>query len=95
MSINDQTFWHSNYDGADWLRERVLDDPNIGAEPLVDEFESTDSISMLTTLMRNPAFPREILIEIANGSHDVLERRDANDADQLLNCAKEIISRNG
>ena len=93
LSSNDQTFWHSNPDGADWLRDRVLDDPNIGAEPLVDEFESTDSISMLRTLMRNPAFPREILIEIANGSHDVLEHRDANDADELLNCAKEIIAK--
>ena len=94
LSSNDQTFWHSNPDGADWLRDRVLDDPNIGAEPLVDEFESTDSISMLRTLMRNPAFPREILIEIANGSHDVFEHRDANDADELLNCAKEVINRN-
>ena len=92
LSSNNQTYWHSNPDGAYWLREKVLNDPNIGAEPLVDEFESTDSISMLTTLMENPAFPREILIEIANGSHNVLENHDANDADQLLNCAKEIIS---
>jgi hypothetical protein len=91
LSSNDQTFWHSDPFGADSLRETVLRDPSIGAEPLVDEFESTDSISMLRTLMRNPAFPREILIEIANGSHDVLERRDANDAEELLNCAKEII----
>jgi hypothetical protein len=91
LSSNNQTYWHSNPDGAYWLREKVLNDPNIGAEPLVDEFQSTDSISMLTTLMENPAFPREILIEIANGSHNVLENHDANDADQLLNCAKEII----
>jgi hypothetical protein len=91
LSSNNQTYWHSNPDGAYWLREKVLNDPNIGAEPLVDEFESTDSISMLTTLMENPAFPREILIEIANGSHNVLENHDANDADQLLNCAKEVI----
>ena len=93
LSSNDQTFWHSNPDGADWLREKVLRDPSIGAEPLVDEFESTDSISMLRTLMRNPAFPRDILIEIANGSHYVLENHDANDADQLLICAKEIIAK--
>jgi hypothetical protein len=91
LSSNNQTYWHSNPDGAYWLREKVLNDPNIGAEPLVDEFQSTDSISMLTTLMENPAFPREILIEIANGSHFVLENHDANDADQLLNCAKEVI----
>jgi len=91
LSSNNQTYWHSNPDGAYWLREKVLNDPNIGAEPLVDEFQSTDSISMLTTLMENPAFPREILIEIANGSHNVLENHDANDADQLLNCAKEVI----
>jgi hypothetical protein len=91
LSSNDQTFWHSDPFGADSLRETVLRDPSIGAEPLVDEFESTDSISMLRTLMRNPAFPREILIEIANGSHDVLERRDANDAEELLNCAKEMV----
>ena len=94
LKSNSLTFWDINRDGADWLRDRVLRDPNIGAEPLVDEFESTDSISMLRTLMRYPAFPREILIEIANGSHDVLEHRDANDADELLNCAKEIINRN-
>jgi hypothetical protein len=91
LSSNNQTYWHSNPDGAYWLREKVLNDPNIGAEPLVDEFQSTDSISMLTTLMENPAFPREILIEIANGSHNVLENHDANDADQLLNCAKEMV----
>jgi hypothetical protein len=91
LSSNNQTYWHSNPDGAYWLREKVMNDPNIGAEPLVDEFQSTDSISMLTTLMENPAFPREILIEIANGSHNVLENHDANDADQLLNCAKEVI----
>jgi hypothetical protein len=32
------------------------------------------------------------LIDIANGSHDVLGNLDEDDADQLLNCAKEIIN---
>ena len=92
LSSDSQTFWPINPDGSEHLREIVLSDPLIGVEPLLDEFEATDWISMLTTLISNPVFPREILIDIANGSHDVLGNLDEDDADQLLNCAKEIIN---
>ena len=92
LSSDGQTFWPINPDGSEHLREIVLSDPLIGVEPLLDEFEATDWISMLTTLISNPVFPREILVDIANGSHDVLGNLDEDDADQLLNCAKEIIT---
>jgi len=92
LSSDSQTFWPINPDGSEHLREIVLSDPLIGVEPLLDEFEATDWISMLTTLISNPVFPREILIDIASGSHDVLGNLDEDDADQLLNCAKEIIA---
>ena len=92
LSSDSQTFWPINPDGSEHLREIVLSDPLVGVEPLLDEFEATDWISMLTTLISNPVFPREILIDIANGSHDVLGNLDEDDAEQLLNCAKEIIN---
>lgn len=93
LKSNNLTFWNINHDGSYWLREKVLKDPNVGPEPLVEEFESTDSISMLTKLIRNPVFPREILIDIANGSHYALANLEDTDADELLNCAKEIIAK--
>ena len=52
---------------------------------LCKQVESSTKMAMFKTRLRKA-------VDIANGTHDVLGNLDEEDADRLLNCAKEIIT---
>jgi hypothetical protein len=94
LSSCPSSYWDldETFTSVDSLRDEILQDSEIGIEPLIDEFENTGSTSMVTTIMRNPVFPRELIQEVANRSHAIFDGFDEGDGDYLVERALDILN---
>ena len=75
------------------LREALLSIPDIGVEPLLEEFPSCPDIDLLMAMLANPIVPRELVESIVKREHFIFDENEESDLDDLVELAEGVLSR--
>ncbi len=84
-------FWRldETHDSIYALREKLVADPAIGIEPILDEYSNCGDISLLYAILENPICPREVSQKIADKDHFIFDEIDEENEEWLLEYANK------
>ena len=87
MNSVTHSWWDEIEDSSYNLREQVMQDPQIGIEPIADEFPTCGDLDLLIAMINNPVITKKLLKTITDREHLIFNEFKEEELEEVYELA--------